>query len=210
MDEEAALARMIGRHNSLDPRAWSPRAGDLVLTGGVVNFTYAALVIHALARADSRLTSWVEAWVRSSRVALHPAYLLAGRPDCDGAPRAAFIDRAWAFDVHLATINLLVVAVLFALSRAAWPAGARRLDAASPLGDAADGAHAADMEEGFGTVLWGALAALWWMLLQNDLFDTARHCAGLRPWLLFREPLLATCVHGLACLAAALNRARTV
>ena len=43
-----------------------------------------------------------------------------------------------------------------------------------------------------------------------DLFDTAPHCAGLRPWLLFREPLLATCVHGLACLAAALNRARTV
>lgn len=181
-----------------------------MLIGGVVNLSYAGLVIHALAHADSRLTSWVDGWVRMSRAALGPAYLLAGRPGCGGAAHSAFVDRAWAFDVHLLTINLLVVAVLFVLSRAAWPDWAQRLGATSPHGDPADGSQAADMEEGFGTVFWGVLAALWWMLLKNDLFDTAPHCAGLRPWLLFREPLLATGIHGLACLAAVLNRARTV
>jgi hypothetical protein len=202
MGREAVLTPMVGRHNSRGPvRTWSMRAGDLVLIGAVINFAYAAAIIHALARPDSRIAPWVDAWVRIARSALKPAYLLAAGPDCGGTVRGPGIDQAWAFDVHLTTINLLVVTLLFALSRPSWPTWGRQVDAA-------DGMHRDDAAEGFGVVLWGAMAALWWMLLQNDLFDTARHCAGLRPWRLFREPALATTVHGLACMAAALGRAR--
>lgn len=59
----------------------------------------------------------------------------------------------------------------------------------------------------FGAVLWGAVAALWWLILENDLFDSAAHCRSLQPWFLFREPLLTTFVHGCATLAAALSLA---
>jgi len=201
------LTPMVGRPNAPRPaRAWSMRAGDLVLLGGAINLAYAAVIVHALAHPASPWTSWIDTWMRIARLGLEPAYVLAGGPDCGGVRRAAFIDRAWIFDVHLTTINLLVVATLFAISHPFWTAWAQRLHEAPQEDGPADNSQAADAEEGFGTVLWGAIAAAWWMTLQNDLFDSAARCADLRPWFLLREPLLATAAHGLACLAAALEK----
>jgi hypothetical protein len=200
--------RTDARNKSPGPlRPWSARAGDIVLVGAVVNLTYAAVVISALAHPGSRLSAWIEAWVHLSRKALTPVYVLARGPDCGGAGRDAFVDKAWALDVHLVTINLVVAAALFAGSRPFWAAWAERLYGDPSWRNSAP-ERRADAEAGFGTVLWGVIGTIWWLLLENDLFGSAGHCANLQPWFLFREPLLVTAAHGFACLAAALWAAR--
>jgi hypothetical protein len=183
---------------------WAPGAGDVVLLGGILNLTYAAVVISALARPQARLSAWVAAWIEIAGKGLKPAYALAGSPDCGGVRPSAFVGRAWTFDVHLVTINLVVAAALFAASRPFWKTWAAQLYRDPRWRDGPPDARRADAEAGFGLVIWGAIAAAWLMVLKNDLFDSAARCASLRPWFLFREPLLATAGQGLANLAAAL------
>lgn len=190
------------------PQTWAPGAGDVVLLGAVFNLSYAAVIIYALANPEGRFGAGVAKWVQITREVLKPAYVLAGHAGCGGVEVNAFLARAWAFDVHLVAINLLVAAVLFAASRRYWLTWSQQLYGAPGWRNVAPDARRQEAETGFGTVLWGAIAALWWLILENDLFDSAAHCASMRPWLLFREPLLATFAHGAASLAAALSVAR--
>ena len=193
------------RRTSPDPTgSWAPSAGDFVLWGGVFNLTYAALVVYALAHPHARLSAWVDAWIEIAGKGLRPAYVLAGSPACGGARPVAFVARAWTFDVHLVTINLVVAAALFAASRPFWKIWAAQLYRDPRWRTGAPDARRADAEAGFGLVIWGVIAAAWFMVLKNDLFESAARCASLRPWFLFREPLLATSGQGLAYLAAAL------
>jgi hypothetical protein len=197
------------RPDSSDPvQTWVPTAGAVVLSAGIVNLTYTGVLIFALARPHSRLSTWADAWVQIAGKALKPAYLLAGNPDCGGAQASDFVVRAWVFDVHLVAINLLVAAAFFVASRPFWPSWAQRLYGAPRWRDGAQDARRADAEVRFGTVIWGAIAAVWWMVLKNDLFESAADCASLRPWFLIREPLLAISGQGFASFAAALWVAR--
>lgn len=182
------------------PRPWATSSQ----LGALINLTYAAVVIHGLANPQGRVGTWVSAWVRFTRRGLEPAYRLAGHADCGGGPASPFVNRAWTFDVHLVTVNLIVAAVLFATSRRYWPAWSRQVLDQPSWRDIPAASRRQEVEIGFGTVLWGAIAALWWLVLENDLFDSAAHCAAVRPWLLYRAPLLAISAHGLASLAAAL------
>jgi hypothetical protein len=169
--------------------------------GAVFNLSYAAMIIYALTNPDGRFGAGVAIWVQIARRGLEPAYFLAGHAGCGGADASAFVAQAWTFDVHLVAINLIVAAGLFASSRRYWLTWSQQLYVAPDAGREA-------AETGFGTMLWGAIAALWWLILENDLFDSAAHCAALRPWFLFREPLLATFAHGAASFAGALSAAR--
>ena len=105
-------------------------------------------------------------------------------------------------------VNLIVAAALFAASRRYWVIWSRQLDGDPGWRNIAPDAKRQEADEGFGMVTWGAVGALWWLILGNGLFDNAAHCASLRPWLLFREPLLVTSAHGFASFAAALSVAR--
>lgn len=139
---------------------------------------------------------------------LRPVYGLAGGARCGGGAVGAFAERAWVFDVHLTVVNLVAAALLFAGSRRYWAGWAR------PLRDAPDGrditpeAWRQTLDAGFGTVVWGAIAMLWWLTLENHLFESAARCASLQPWFLVREPLLITIAHGVASFAAVLSLAR--
>lgn len=187
------------------PPGWSPTAGDVVALGAVLNLTYSGVVIYALANSDGLLGIAVEKWVEVVRSFLAPAYVLAGHAGCGGARASPFVARAWAFDIHLIVINLVVVAGLIAGSRPYWATWSRPLyGALSRLGLTSD----AGADAGYATVVCGAIAALWWLLLQNDLFDSPVHCAALQPWHLLRVPLLATIAHGFASVAAAFWVAR--
>jgi hypothetical protein len=128
----------------------------------------------------------------------------AGHVDCGGGAVSAFVARAWEFDVHLVTINLIVAAGLFAASRRYWPAWSQQALNQPTWRDMSEGARQQETDVGFGTVLWGAIAAVWWLILGNELFDSAAHCSSVQPWMLWRAPLLATSAQGLATLAAAL------
>lgn len=61
---------------------------------------------------------------------------------------------------------------------------------------------------GSGVLIWGAIAALWLLILGADLFDSASHCAHLNPWLFLRIPVLAAASLGLAVAAATFLTAR--
>ncbi len=189
--------------------AWTPIAGDVVLLGALVNLGYATVVIYALANPASRIGGWVAAWVQLARKGLAPAYLLAGHADCDGSRVGTFVARAWDYDVHLVAINLIVAAALFAASRRYWPAWSQQVLDSPTWRDMSEGARQQETDVGFGTVMWGAIAVVWWLILENDLFDSAAHCSSVRPWMLWRAPLLATSAHGLTSLAAALWAGRT-
>ncbi|HEX5262432.1 MAG TPA: hypothetical protein VFW13_02835, partial [Phenylobacterium sp.] len=188
------------------PAGWSPGAGDVVALGAAFNLTYSSIAIYALANPDGPLGVVVGKWIEVGRDA--PIYALAGRAGCGGAKVSSFVARAWIFDVHLVVINLIVVAGLIAASRRYWATWSRELYGALHElglgGDAID--QGADI--GYVTVLCGAVGALWWMVLHNDLFDSAAHCAALQPWHLLRIPLLATITHGFICVAAAFWVAR--
>jgi len=190
------------------PPGWSPTAGDVVALGAVFNLTYSGIVIYALANPDGPLGTMVRRWVEIGRNLFAPAYLLAGNAGCGGLKVSSFVARAWAFDIHLLVINLIVVAVLIAASRPYWTNWSRQIHGAlgrhDLKGDAIDGGA----DAGYGTVLCGAIAVLWWLLLQNDLFDSAAHCAAFQPWHLLRVPLLTTVAHGFASFAAAFWVAR--
>lgn len=200
------------RHSPRGPlHAWRPNAGDIVLFGAVLNLSYAALLIWALTYPETRVGLSVAGWVRIARNILQPAYALAGEKVCGGEAAGAAVALAWGFYVHLLAINLAVVGGLFAASRPLWFEWAHRLDEevrwrealSSEVGDEADVA-----DEAYGTLMWGAIAALWWLILENDLFESAKHCAAFRPWQILRVPLLATFAHGLASLTAAFWAAR--
>jgi hypothetical protein len=179
-----------------------------VALGAVFNLTYSGTVIYALANPVGLLGIAVRKWVETGRSLFSPAYFLAGNADCGGARVSSFVGRAWAFDVHLIVINLIVAAVLIAASRRYWVNWSRQLyDALGRLGLRAEAVHLG-ADAGYAMVLCGAIAALWWLLLQNDLFDSAAHCAALQPWHLLRVPLLVAIAHGFACVAAAFWIAR--
>ncbi len=196
------------RESCEPPRPRMPIAGDVVLLGAIFNLGYAAVVIHALAHPDGRFGAAVSTWVEIVGRFLWPVYGLAGGPGCGGGAVGAFAERAWVFDVHLTAINLIAAALLFAGSRRYWAVWAE------PLRDAPDGrdftpeAWRQTLNTGFGTVLWGAMAVLWWLLLENHLFASAARCATVQPWFLVREPLLITIAHGVASFAAVLSLAR--
>jgi hypothetical protein len=190
------------------PPGWSPTAGDVVVLGAVFNLTYSGIVIYALANPDGLLGTAVRKWVEIGRTLFAPAYFLAGSAGCGGVKVSPFIARAWAFDIHIIVINLIVAAALIAASRRYWADWSRQLyGALGRLGLKGD-AIPLRADAGYGTVLCGAIAVLWWLLLQNDLFDSAAHCVSLQPWHLLRIPLLVTTAHGLACVAAAFWVAR--
>lgn len=197
-----------GRESCEPPRTRTPIAGDVVLLGAVFNLGYAAAIIYALAHPDGRFGAAVSTWVEIAGRLLRPVYGLAGGARCGGGAVSAFAERAWVFDVHLTAINLIAAALLFAASRRYWAAWAQ------PLRDAPDGrditpeAWRQTLDTGFGTVLWGTIAALWWLTLENHLFESAARCATLQPWFLVREPLLTTIAHGVASFAAVLSLAR--
>jgi hypothetical protein len=190
------------------PPGWSPTAGDVVVLGAAFNLTYSGIVIYALANPEGLLGIVVRRWVEISRNLFAPAYFLAGNAGCGGAKLSPFIPRAWAFDIHLIVTNLIVAAMLIAASRRYWADWSRQLyGALGRLGLKGD-AIPLGADAGYVTVLCGAIAVLWWLLLQNGLFDSAAHCAALQPWRLLRVPLLVTTAHGLACVAAAFWVAR--
>lgn len=190
------------------PPGWSPSAGDVVVLGAVVNVTYSGIVIYALANPDGLLGTAVRKWVEIGRTPFAPAYFLAGSAGCGGVKAGPFIARAWTFDIHLIVINLIVAAVLIAASRRYWADWSRQLhDRLGRLGLKGD-AIPLGADAGYVTILGGAIAVLWLLLLQNGLFDSAAHCASLQPWHLLRIPLLVTTAHGLACVAAAFWVAR--
>lgn len=186
----------------------APLAGGVVLLGALFNLSYAAVIIYALANPDGRLGVWVATWVQIARRILEPVYVIAGHAACGGVEVSAVVARAWTFDVHLVAINLIVATVLFAASRGYWVTWAQQLRDAPGWRDVAPDARRQEVDAGFGTVLWGVIAALWWLTLENDLFDSAAHCATLRPWFLVREPLLITFAPAAASFAAALSLAR--
>jgi hypothetical protein len=176
-----------------------------VLLGAVFNLSYATVVIYALANPEGRIGGWVAAWVHLARKGLAPAYILAGgHVGCGGGAVSAAVARAWEFDVHLVAVNLIVAAGLFAASRRYWPAWSQQVLDQPSWRDMSEGVRQQETDIGFGTVMWGAIAVVWWLILENDLFDSAAHCSSVRPWMLWRAPLLATSAHGLASLAAAL------
>ncbi|MGZ8407098.1 MAG: hypothetical protein ACXWVJ_03625 [Caulobacteraceae bacterium] len=166
------------------------------------------MIIYALANPESRFGAWVGTWVQITRKVLEPAYVLAGRASCGDAEVSDVVARAWIFDVHLIAINLIVVAALFAASRRYWATWLQAFYDGPGWENANPETKRQEAEAGFGTLLWGAIAGIWWLILENDLFGSAAHCASLRPWLLFREPLLTTFAHGAASFAAALSLAR--
>lgn len=190
------------------PPGWSPSAGDVVALGAVFNLTYSGVVIYALANPEGLLGIAVRKWIEIGRNLLAPVYLLAGSTGCGGVKVSPFVARAWACDIHLTVINLMVAAALIAASRRYWATWSRQLyDAFGRIGLKGD-AIQQGADAGYVTVLCGAIAVLWWLLLQNDLFDSAAHCASLQPWHLFRIPLLTIIAHGFACVAAAFWIAR--
>jgi hypothetical protein len=179
-----------------------------VVLGAVFNLTYSGIVIYALANPDGLLGIAVRKWVAIGQNLLVPAYFLAGRAGCGGVKVSPFIARAWAFDIHMIVINLIVAAVLIAASRRYWANWSRQLySALGRLGLKGD-AILLGADVGYGTVLCGAIAVLWWLFVKNDLFDSAAHCASLQPWHLLRVPLLTTIAHGFASFAAAFWIAR--
>lgn len=190
------------------PPGWTPTAGDVVSVGAVFNMTYTAIVIYALANPDGLIGGAVGKWVEICRKVLGPAYVLAGSAGCGGAKVSPFVARAWVFDIHLKVINLIVVAILIAGSRRYWPSWSGQLyGTLDRLGLKGDAIHQG-ADAGYVTVLCGAIAPLWWLLLENDLFESAAHCITLQPWLLLRVPLLTTTAHAFACVAAAFWVAR--
>jgi hypothetical protein len=182
-----------------------------VVLGAVFNLTYSGIVIYAQASPDGLLGTAVRKWVEIGRTLFAPAYFLAGSAGsagCGGAKVSPFIARAWAFDIHIIVINLIVAAMLIAASRRYWPSWSRQLyGALGRLGLEGD-AIPLGADAGYVTVLCSVIAVLWWLLLRNDLFDSAAHCAALQPWQLLRVPLLTTIAHGFACVAAAFWVAR--
>lgn len=179
---------------------WRRPPGDFVLAGALLNLGYAAVLIMALGAPASRAGAAVGAWVVACRKAFDLPYALAGASLCGGTQLSSATVRAWVFDVHLIVVNLAIVALLLAASRPSWPDWTEQAPRT-----VADVSGAADECEGYGTVLWGALAVLWWILLENALFDTRAHCDAFRPWMLLREPLLATAGHGFASFAVAFH-----
>lgn len=187
------------------PPGGSPTAGDVVVLGAAVNLIYSGIVIYALANPDGRLGTAVRKWIEIGRTLFAPAYSLAGSAGCGDVKLSPFIARAWSFDIHLIVINLIVAAVLTAASQRYWADWSRQLHGAlDRLGLKGD----AGADAGYVTVLCGAIAVLWWLLLKDDLFDSAAHCASLQPWRLWRIPLLVITAHGLVCVAASFWVAR--
>jgi len=187
------------------PQTWMPPVGDVALLGTLINLSYTSLLIYALANPNGIIGIGLARWVQGTAKILTPFYALAGHVGCGGAGFTAFAARAWAFDVHIVAVNLMVAAALFAGSRRYWARWSKELyDEPQSRGEAASGASREDAEAVAGTMLWAAIAALWWLTAENDLFDSAGHCATVQPWFLFRSPLLVTVVHGFAVLAASL------
>jgi hypothetical protein len=173
-----------------------------VLLGAVFNMTYSVIGIYALANPDGLLGVAMGRWVEICRKVLWPAYVLAGSAGCGGAKVSPFAARAWTFDIHLTAVNLIVVALLILGSQRYWSNWSGQLNGAiSRFGLKGDAVHQA-ADAGYVMVLCGAIAPLWWLLLENDLFDSAVHCTALKPWLLLRIPLLTTTAHAFPCVAA--------
>jgi hypothetical protein len=184
------------------PRAWMPGVGDIVAFGAVLNIGYTAVVVWALAKPESLVGSGVDAWFRFGHTLLSRAYVLAERPSCGGARTSDEVARAWEAYLNLLLVNLAIASALFAISCRLAGRWAQRLRAETQWRDLAPDLVWSRADVGYGTLIWGAIAVLWWLIFRNDLFDAARHCSTIQTWLFLRVPLLTTTAHGFATMAA--------